>query len=456
MDLDLRHRAPAGAHDRRRGRRGSSAICSPSWARWRVIGLIPTAAIFVIVFMRLEGPERWKLVIPYAAVLILGIYVAFDWFMSHPLAADPARPARAGARKSSRRCSSRTRYRRRRHAGGAAAQHRRKFVGFARQFHRFASEIAADSDGRRGINNPASLIFTCNRHDHDPRLQSGDFGDKSDATCAVRSTSGGNSGGPGLALTPYASSAFAATERRDPAAVPMPRERRPAAAEHQGPCPGRPRQRAGDPRQPRRASPRRRDRDHQFGAGSRQRQVHHGRGRRRRDRRQAARATGRRKIRPHPRRQEGARDDRSVLLRPRLRAALDRRRRHQRARQGRGRLSRAASTPTASIRPTIRCRRSRPACEPEALAEAEIKFTDSVLTFARHAMTGRVHFSRVAADILYDLGKPEPADVLAKHRQRDRRRRSARQPQPAAAAVQGAEGQARRSCATAPTTSPSR
>ncbi len=49
-----------------------------------LIGLIPTAAIFVVVFMRLEGPERWKLVIPYVVVLILGIYVAFDWFMSMP------------------------------------------------------------------------------------------------------------------------------------------------------------------------------------------------------------------------------------------------------------------------------------------------------------------------------------------------------------------------------------
>ena len=47
-------------------------------ASMAVIGLIPTAAIFVVVFMRLEGPERWKLVIPYVAVLILGIYLAFD------------------------------------------------------------------------------------------------------------------------------------------------------------------------------------------------------------------------------------------------------------------------------------------------------------------------------------------------------------------------------------------
>ena len=52
--------------------------------------------------------------------------------------------------------------------------------------------------------------------------------------------------------------------------------------------------------------------------------------------------------------------------------------------------------------------------EPDALAEAEIKFTDAVLTFARHAHDGRVHYSRVAADILYELAKPDPADVLAK------------------------------------------
>jgi murein L,D-transpeptidase YcbB/YkuD len=52
--------------------------------------------------------------------------------------------------------------------------------------------------------------------------------------------------------------------------------------------------------------------------------------------------------------------------------------------------------------------------EPEALAEAEIKFTDAVLTFARHAETGRVHYSRVAADILYTLMKSEPNEVLGK------------------------------------------
>jgi murein L,D-transpeptidase YcbB/YkuD len=52
--------------------------------------------------------------------------------------------------------------------------------------------------------------------------------------------------------------------------------------------------------------------------------------------------------------------------------------------------------------------------EPEALAEAEIKFTDTILTFVHHAQAGRVHFSRVAGDILYNLPKPEPAAVLGK------------------------------------------
>ena len=49
-----------------------------------VIGLIPTVAVFVIVFMRLEGPERWTLTLTYAAVLVLSIFVVFDQFMSIP------------------------------------------------------------------------------------------------------------------------------------------------------------------------------------------------------------------------------------------------------------------------------------------------------------------------------------------------------------------------------------
>jgi TctA family transporter len=49
-----------------------------------VIGLIPTAGLFVVFFMRYEAKERWTLVIPYAAVLILFIFLAFDYFMAVP------------------------------------------------------------------------------------------------------------------------------------------------------------------------------------------------------------------------------------------------------------------------------------------------------------------------------------------------------------------------------------
>jgi L,D-transpeptidase YcbB len=52
--------------------------------------------------------------------------------------------------------------------------------------------------------------------------------------------------------------------------------------------------------------------------------------------------------------------------------------------------------------------------DPMALAEAELKLTNAVLAFARHAQNGRVHFSRIAADIHYNLVAVEPADVLAK------------------------------------------
>jgi hypothetical protein len=48
------------------------------------IGLIPTVFFFVIIFMRLEGPERWSLVLPYAIILVTFIYAAFDQFMSVP------------------------------------------------------------------------------------------------------------------------------------------------------------------------------------------------------------------------------------------------------------------------------------------------------------------------------------------------------------------------------------
>ena len=51
--------------------------------------------------------------------------------------------------------------------------------------------------------------------------------------------------------------------------------------------------------------------------------------------------------------------------------------------------------------------------DPEALAEAELRFTDTLLTYARHAQIGRVHYSRVDADIFYNLQSLDPATVLA-------------------------------------------
>jgi murein L,D-transpeptidase YcbB/YkuD len=50
--------------------------------------------------------------------------------------------------------------------------------------------------------------------------------------------------------------------------------------------------------------------------------------------------------------------------------------------------------------------------EPDAQAEAEIKFTDTVLNYARHALDGRVHYSRVSGDVVYTLAKVEPAEIL--------------------------------------------
>lgn len=56
----------------------------------------------------------------------------------------------------------------------------------------------------------------------------------------------------------------------------------------------------------------------------------------------------------------------------------------------------------------------RPGADTDALADAELRLTQAVVTFARHAQVGRVHFTRVSADILYEQVKPEPADVLGK------------------------------------------
>jgi murein L,D-transpeptidase YcbB/YkuD len=53
------------------------------------------------------------------------------------------------------------------------------------------------------------------------------------------------------------------------------------------------------------------------------------------------------------------------------------------------------------------------AATPEALADAELKLTSSMLDYARQAQSGRMHWSQVSADILYPDHPTDPAEVLA-------------------------------------------
>jgi murein L,D-transpeptidase YcbB/YkuD len=55
---------------------------------------------------------------------------------------------------------------------------------------------------------------------------------------------------------------------------------------------------------------------------------------------------------------------------------------------------------------------SAAAADPAALAEAEIRLSASVATYAHHAAAGRIHWSRVSSDILYEVKAPTPAEVL--------------------------------------------
>jgi len=53
------------------------------------------------------------------------------------------------------------------------------------------------------------------------------------------------------------------------------------------------------------------------------------------------------------------------------------------------------------------------ASTPEALADADLKLTSSMLDYARHAQSGRMHWSQVSYDILYPEHPTDPAEVLA-------------------------------------------
>src|SRR5712691_2477709 len=49
-----------------------------------LIGLIPTVPIFVIAFMRIEGREPWRIVLPLAAIMCVFIYFLFDQLLAIP------------------------------------------------------------------------------------------------------------------------------------------------------------------------------------------------------------------------------------------------------------------------------------------------------------------------------------------------------------------------------------
>src|SRR5262249_8608260 len=51
---------------------------------------------------------------------------------------------------------------------------------------------------------------------------------------------------------------------------------------------------------------------------------------------------------------------------------------------------------------------------PDALAEAELKLTQTVLTYARHLQSGRFPYTRVSNNIELPQEPPDPADILAK------------------------------------------
>ena len=53
------------------------------------------------------------------------------------------------------------------------------------------------------------------------------------------------------------------------------------------------------------------------------------------------------------------------------------------------------------------------ATSPDALADAELKLTSSMLDYARQAQSGRMHWSQLSSDILYPEHPTDPAEVLA-------------------------------------------
>ena len=358
---------------------------------------------------RARNAGRWC--IPYVAVLILAIYVAFDLFMSIPWP-----PTLLGklvpALKSFRRCSNRlVRRRRPGHLGrgGAPAQHRASLFGFAATIPGSEENCPWTKQPPVSMGSKPDISFTSADWACPPAI-CGSL-ENIHAACALRSVFWRARRWPWPSRHRiYASCAFAAP-RPSPAAVPTP-------ANADLPPPSVKRHFAGASRRELRGrrSPSRQAAAPASEATSRCRReagAEHPRSGADGASPTSCANIGRRQIRPHPGRQEGARSHRGVLREPQLRAALDQRRRHQPARQGggglprqhRGRRPRSERLSVAAGQARRRARTRWP--KPSSSSPTRCS------TYARHAQTGRVHFSRVASDIQYDPVKPEPADVLA-------------------------------------------
>jgi hypothetical protein len=53
-------------------------------ASMAAVGLIPTALLFIVAYMRLENREPWRLVLPQAIGVSVFVYVVFDRFLAIP------------------------------------------------------------------------------------------------------------------------------------------------------------------------------------------------------------------------------------------------------------------------------------------------------------------------------------------------------------------------------------
>ncbi len=53
-------------------------------ASMAAIGLIPTVPVFIVAYMRLEGHERWRLIVPMTVAMTLFVYAVFDRLLAIP------------------------------------------------------------------------------------------------------------------------------------------------------------------------------------------------------------------------------------------------------------------------------------------------------------------------------------------------------------------------------------